>query len=186
MQRITALGVLGFLTYWTIQLFTLEYSQKQFIKSKIGEYDLSKGSFVWVYSDAVGRAVFVIAGQQVKWQFIFHTEEKLWYIWLYPSTIRPHCFTCLQPWCFATLDFIFYAASEAAPVNLFTPKCVQVQISPALWPVILHHIVWRPWLFIAYSEEKLSYYQILIASLTQFFVKGWENVHFELGSERLN
>ena len=70
MQRITALGVLGFLTYWTIQLFTLEYSQKQFIKSKIGEYDLSKGSSVWVYSDAVGRAVAVIAAQQVKWQFI--------------------------------------------------------------------------------------------------------------------
>ena len=68
--------------------------------------------------------------------------------------------------------------------NPFTPKSDQVQISPAASPVILHHTVWRIWLFIAYSDEKWLYYQIRIASLIHFCIKGWENVLFELGSER--
>ena len=39
-------------------------------------------------------------------------------------------------------------------INPFTPKSDQIQISPAASPVILHHTVWRTWLFIAYSVGK--------------------------------
>ena len=35
--------------------------------------------------------------------------------------------------------------------NPFTTKSDQVQISPAALPDILHHTVWRTWLFLAYS-----------------------------------
>ena len=67
----------------------------------------------------------------------------------------------------------------------FTPKSDQVQISPAASPVILHHKVWRTWLFIAYSHWKMIIVPILITSLTHFSLKGWENVLIELGSERV-
>ena len=41
--------------------------------------------------------------------------------------------------------------------NPFTPKSDQCQISPAASPELLHHTIWRTWLFIAYSDER-SYY----------------------------
>ena len=37
----------------------------------------------------------------------------------------------------------------------FTPKNDQIQISPAVSPGILHHTVWRTWLFMANSDENL-------------------------------
>ena len=40
------------------------------------------------------------AVQHVKQQFIFLTQIKSWYTWLCPFSIRPHCFTYLQPQCF--------------------------------------------------------------------------------------
>ena len=39
----------------------------------------------------------------------------------------------------------------------FTPKNDQFRISPAASPVILHHTVWRTWLFVAYSDERWLY-----------------------------
>ena len=39
-------------------------------------------------------------------------------------------------------------------LNPFTPKGDQSPISPAASPEILHHTVWRTWLFIAYSDER--------------------------------
>ena len=42
-------------------------------------------------------------------------------------------------------------------INPFTPKSDQYQISPAASPEILHHIVWRTWLFIAISELTNNY-----------------------------
>ena len=45
-------------------------------------------------------------------------------------------------------------------LNTFTPKSDQCQISPAASPEILHHTVWRTWLFKAYSDERRLYYQI--------------------------
>ena len=41
--------------------------------------------------------------------------------------------------------------------NPFTPKSDQLQISPAASSEILHHTVWRTWLFIAHSDERWSY-----------------------------
>ena len=65
------------------------------------------------------------------------------------------------------------------------PKSDQVQISPVASPVILHHTVWRTWLFIAYSDWKMILVPVLTTSLIHFSWKGWENVLFELGSERV-
>ena len=39
-------------------------------------------------------------------------------------------------------------------INPFTPKSDQCQISPAASLEILHHTVWRTWLFVAYSDER--------------------------------
>ena len=41
--------------------------------------------------------------------------------------------------------------------NPLTPHSDQFQISPAASPEILHHPVWRSWLFIAYSHERWLY-----------------------------
>ena len=50
-------------------------------------------------------------------------------------------------------------------INHFTPKSDQVQISPVASPVILHHTVWRTWLFIAYSDARWLYYQLSLPHL---------------------
>ena len=74
-------------------------------------------------------------------------------------------------------------------LNPFTPKSDQVQNSPADRPEILHHTVWRTWLFIpvfiAHSDERWLHYQFLTNSLIQLSLKGWDNVLFELRSERV-
>ena len=42
----------------------------------------------------------------------------------------------------------------------FTPKSDQYQVSPTALPeILLHHTVWRTWLFMAYSNRRWSYYQ---------------------------
>ena len=45
---------------------------------------------------------------------------------------------------------------------------------------------WRTWLLIAYSNERWLYLPILTTSHIHFSFKGWGNVLFELGSERVN
>ena len=55
--------------------------------------------------------------------------------------------------------------------NPFTLKSDQCKNSPAASPEILHHIVWRTWLFIAYSDEKKNLLQILATSLIQLLFK---------------
>ena len=69
--------------------------------------------------------------------------------------------------------------------NPFTPKSDQCQISPAASPEILHHTVWRTWLFIAYYVDKWLYYQFSLHHSYISLLKGWENVLLELGSERV-
>ena len=46
-------------------------------------------------------------------------------------------------------------------LNPFDPKRDQLQISPAASPNILHHTVWRTWLFIRYSDERFIMVPIL-------------------------
>ena len=49
-----------------------------------------------------------------------------------------------------------------------------------------HHTVWRTWLFIAYSDEDHDHTtNLTYTSLIHFSLKVWENVLFELGSERV-
>ena len=73
-----------------------------------------------------------------------------------------------------------------APINLFTPKSDQCQISPAASPEIWHHTVWRTWLFIAHSDRRWLYYQFSLHHSYNCFLKGWENTLFELRSERVS
>ena len=72
---------------------------------------------------------------------------------------------------------LVYALEMFIWLNPFTPKSDQVRISPVASPVILHHTVWRTWLFIAYSDWKMILVPVLTTSLIQFSWKGWENVH---------
>ena len=74
---------------------------------------------------------------------------------------------------------------EIAGFNPFTPESDQCQNSPAASQEIWHHTVWRTWLFIAYSDEKWLYYKFSLPHLCIFSLKGWENVLFELRSERV-
>ena len=85
------------------------------------------------------------------------------------------------PWC----GTLCAKHSNRCMFNPFTPESDQVQISPVASQVILHHTVWRTWLFIAYSDWKILV-PVLTTSLIHFSWKGWENVLFELGIERVN
>ena len=62
-------------------------------------------------------------------------------------------------------------------------KSDQLQISPAASPEILHNTVWSTWLFIAYSDE--DDYTTDSHCITHTFLKVWENVLFDVGSERV-
>ena len=57
----------------------------------------------------------------------------------------------------------FWFLSIAPPP--FTPKSDQFQISPAASPEILHHAVWRIWLFIAYSDKRWLCYHFSLPHL---------------------
>ena len=62
-------------------------------------------------------------------------------------------------------------------------------MSPAASPEILHHTVWRTWLFIAYSDERWWYYQFSVNHIIKYIhslFERLENVLFELRSERVN
>ena len=49
------------------------------------------------------------------------------------------------------------------PSRSFSPGSLPWGVgSPAAPPEILHHTVWRTWLFIAYSDERWLYYQLLL------------------------
>ena len=47
------------------------------------------------------------------------------------------------------------------------------------------HTVWKTWLFITYSDERWLYFQFSLPHLYISLQKGWENVLFELWSERV-
>ena len=57
-------------------------------------------------------------------------------------------------------------------LNPFTPKSDQFRICPAAPPEILHHTVWRTWLFIAYSDEEWLILPILRHCVTYTFLFG--------------
>ena len=51
----------------------------------------------------------------------------------------------------------FSNISASPALNPFTPKSDQIQIFPAASPEILHHTVWRTWLFIPSSLTQMKY-----------------------------
>ena len=69
--------------------------------------------------------------------------------------------------------------------NPFTPKSDRSNNSPAASPAILHHTVWRIWLFIACSDERWLHYQFSLCHTYICLWEGRENALFELGSERV-
>ena len=77
------------------------------------------------------------------------------------------------------------AICSGEPANPST-KSDQLLNSPAASPEIEHHAVWRTWLFIAYSDERWFFVPFLTTSLKHFSLEDWENILFELGSERAN
>ena len=91
-------------------------------------------------------------------------------------------------WQTSAITFANSWSTPSSKVNreeLIVRSSDQYQISPAASPVILHHKVWRTWLFIAYSNERWWYYQFSLHYLHIFSLEGWENVCVELGSERV-
>ena len=68
----------------------------------------------------------------------------------------------------------YYRTDTKMLLNPFTPKIDQFQISPAASPEIIHHTLWRSWLFIGYPDERWLYYQSslphLYISLKMYFL----------------
>ena len=62
------------------------------------------------------------------------------------------------------------------PINPFTPGSDQFKISPAASPKLLHHTVWRTWLFISYSDERWLCYKFLVHHLYISLLGRLENV----------
>ena len=70
--------------------------------------------------------------------------------------------------------------------NPWNPKSNQFQISLGASPEIQYNItVWRTWLFTAYSDERWLYYTNSHYLIYPFLFRRFENVLFELGSERV-
>ena len=66
-------------------------------------------------------------------------------------------------------------------------KSDRCKISPAASPVILHHTVWRTWLFIAHSDGRWLYYQLSLYLTCAFLLKSWgECMFLNLGVKGLN
>ena len=86
-----------------------------------------------------------------------------------------------------TVDAFWYLSRAGSFVYIFlsmfltsfVPKSDHFQISPAVSPEILHHTVWRTWLFIAGPDERWSYYQFSLPHLYVFSLKSWENALFD-------
>ena len=85
-------------------------------------------------------------------QGIWKTSILTASFWCYGILVCIHHFDhCFEP-CYMNA----YHTKIFDPV---TPKSDQLQTSPAALPELLHHTVWRTWLFIAYSDEILLHYQ---------------------------
>ena len=69
-------------------------------------------------------------------------------------------------------------------LTLSLPRAINVKF-PQQPPEILHHTVWRTWLFIVYSNERWLYHQFSILHLFISLQKVGRMYFFELGSERV-
>ena len=86
-----------------------------------------------------------------------------------------------------SLIHIIFELRVKGGVNPFTPKSDQFQISPAASPEILHHTVWRTWLFTAYSDERWLHHQLSLLFLYISLEKVGRMYEFDLmGVKGLN
>ena len=90
---------------------------------------------------------------------------------------------CLQ-WEAVVWTCLGAAVRWPSTVNPFTPKSDQFQISPAGSPEILHHARSKQLRFSSLTQMKDDY-TTNSHYLTYTFLRGWENVLLELGSERV-
>ena len=114
-------------------------------------------------------------------------ECKQWKKIQFPfSKVSASAYESVRLWeCVNTeFDWEVKMGIEKSVLNPFTPKSDQSPISPVASPEILHHTIWRTWLFIAYSDERWLHYQFSLPNPYISLEEGWENVLFELGSER--
>ena len=97
-----------------------------------------------------------------------------------------HRFSCMhtKQCCLLKRGLFNHFTHALSSVNPFTLKSDQSPISPVASPEILHHTVWRTWLFIAYSNERLLHYQFSLPHPYISLEEGWENVLFELPSSK--
>ena len=93
----------------------------------------------------------------------------------------------LEAICSGLVSRTLQSVSIFHSVNPFTPQSDQCQNSPAASQEIWHHTVRRTWLFIAYSDERWFHHLIKfsLSYVCIFSLEGWENVLFELRSERV-
>ena len=115
-----------------------------------------------------------LKSEMITWQKIIFPQCRMYIL------VRYRAHNCRSTW---SWDQVVLHTHDT--LNPFTPKSDQVKISPVASPVILHHTVWRTWLFIAYSDWKMILVPVLTTSLIHFSWKGWENSLFELGIERV-
>ena len=118
----------------------------------------------------------------VYWDFFVGRRMKMrmWIPWrhTWPMSMKrwgtKHSNTHLRLrkwWC----SWIRGSADNLKAFKPFTPKRDQFQISPAASPVTLYHTVWRTWLYIAYSDERWSYYlTYTLLWLGECTVLNWE------------
>ena len=122
------------------------------------------------FADCTGKSQFSSVQFRTYEINIFHRLIPLWIGLLIPYPYG-------QSPCFLVSDHTaknrtVFSGKILKTFNPFTPESDQFQISPAASPEILHHTVWRTWLFIAYSDERWLYYQFSLPHLYIFSIKG--------------
>ena len=95
------------------------------------------------------------------WLFIAYPDEG----WLYYQFSLPHLYISLYE---VGRMYSFELGRECWPFH-----SQEWSISMSL---LLHHTMWRTWLFIGYSNWKINMLLILITSFIRFSWKRWENV----------
>ena len=120
------------------------------------------------------------------------TEERFTLLWYFHGSVAamgslfPRFPMCNSSIICSVRAFVCFVQQIVLLTLSRSYKSGQFQISPAASPEILHHTLWRTWLFIAYSDERWLYYQFSLPHLYILSLEGWEKIHFELGSERVN
>ena len=102
----------------------------------------------------------------------------------HPFSFRTRLFCYSQHW--AIFYWRFPSVKKIELLTLSLLRVINVKFPLQPHQKYYTHTVRRTWLFIAYSGERWLYYKFLLPHLYIFSLRGWENVLFELRSERVN